>query len=209
MRSWLALAIGLLVIAAAAGVTLSHEPLTVARENLPLSHTTLVTTTTPAGACQAHETLPRGTSAIRLGLTTDLGPRVMLQVLSGTRTLTRGAHAPGWDGASVTVPVRPVSRAFAPVKICFQLSSLNGPVSILGSHTRRAKAARAAGKPLPGRVHIEYLRSGGRSWWSMADAVSWRLGLGRAASGTWSSLLVMALAGILVVLSSWLVIREL
>jgi hypothetical protein len=209
VRIAITLATGLLLIAIATGVTLAHAPLVVARENISLTHKTLVTTDTAASACQTHEALPRGTSAIRLGLTADVGPRVAVQVLAGARVLTRGARAAGWAGASVTVPVKPVSRADAPVEICFQMSLLNGPVEMLGSPSAHGLAARADGKTLPGRMHVEYLRPGHRSWWSMATAVAWRLDLGRAASGTWYALIVIALAATVAALTSWLVLREL
>jgi hypothetical protein len=209
VRIGLALVAGLLLLAVAAGVTLAHAPLVLAGENSGWTHTTVVRTTTATGACQANEALPRGTVAIRLGLTTVLGPEVTVRALSDTRLLTQGVHAPGWEGASVTIPVRPLARTVAPVRVCFQLSLLNSPVAMLGWHTGHATAAVAEGKPLPGRMHIEYLRAGRESWWSMASSIARRLGLGRAASGTWNALLVMALAVALIVLSSWLLKREL
>jgi hypothetical protein len=210
VRIGLALVAGLLLIALAAGVTLSHAPLVLAQENsASFPHTTVARTTIPTGACQTGEVLPQGTAAIRLGLTTVLGPKVTVRVLTASRLLAQGVHGPGWEGASVTVPVRPLAQTFAPVRVCFQLSLLNGPVSMLGWHTGHAVAAIAEAKPLPGRMHIEYLRPARESWWSMASSTARRLGLGRAASGTWNALLVMALAVALIVLSSWLLKREL
>jgi hypothetical protein len=205
----LALAAGLLLIGIAAAASLAHAPLVVAHENAPLTHATLVSTNTPTGACQAGEVLPRGTSAVRLGLTTVLGPRVAVQVLSHGRVIARGVHGPGWAGASVAVGLRPLARTFAPVTFCFRMDLLNGFVSMLGWHTHRALAATADGKPLPGRMHLEYLRRGSESWWSMVLPIARRLGLGRPASGTWNAVLAAALALGLIALSSWLVVREL
>lgn len=209
MRIRLALVAGLLMIAIAGGVTLAHAPLVVARDNSAVTHDELVKTTEPAGACQAGEVLPRGTSAIRIGLTTVLGPRAMVRVLAGSRLVTQGVQKPGWEGASVTIPVRRVARTFAPVTVCLRLSLLNGPVAMLGWPTSRAVSAIGEGKHLPGRMHIEYLRRGSESWWSMASATARRLGLGRAASGTSNAFLVLALAAVLIALSSWLLTREL
>jgi hypothetical protein len=209
VRIGLALAAGLLLIVLAVAIALAHAPLVLARQNLAQTHTTVARTTIPTGACQAGEVLPRGTSAIRLGLVTVLGPEVAVRVFSGSRLLTRGVHGPGWEGASVTIPVRSLARTFVPVRVCFALSLLNGPVSMLGWHTGHAAAAVAEGKPLPGRMHIEYLRPARETWWSMVSATARRLGLGRAASGTWNALLVMALAVVLIALSSWLLKREL
>jgi hypothetical protein len=209
VRIGLALAAGLLLIALATAVALAHAPLVRVRQSSAQTHTMLARTTIPNGACQAQEVLPQGTSAIRLGLVTVLGPEVAVRVFSGSRLLARGVHGPGWEGASVTVPVRPLARTFAPVRVCFGLSLLNGPVSILGWHTGHAEAAIAEGKPLPGRMHIEYLQPARETWWSMASATARRLGLGRPASGSWNALLVMALAVVLIALSSWLLKREL
>ncbi len=209
MRIAVALAASLLAIAVAMVAALAHAPLTVARQNLPQTHHPLGSTERAGSACQGGESLPRDTSAIRLGITAALGPRVTLQILSGPRVITRGAHAAGWDGASVTVPVKPVARTFTPVRICFQLRQLNGPVEMLGVPTGHARAATSEGRPLTGRMHIEYLRPGGASWWSMATATAWRFSIGRAASGPWNVFAVLALAALLVALSLWTATREL
>ena len=208
MRVKVALAVGLALIALAFVLTLAHAPLTVARGGVATEHT-LVSTAKPASACQGGETLPRGTTTLRLSLVTELGPRVAVKVLSGSRLVTRGATPPGWSGASVTVPVQPLPRTVAPVKVCFAMTQMNGNVAMRGSPTGHALAARSVEGPLPGRMGIEYLRPGGSSWWSKATAVARRLGLGRAASGTWNAFLVIALAASFIALSSWLVVKEL
>ena len=56
---------------------------------------------------------------------------------------------------------------------------------------------------------IEYLRAGRSSWWSLASSVAHRMGLGRAASGTWIVFLVIALMILVATLASRLVLREL
>lgn len=208
MRVKVALAAGLALIAIALAVTLVHSPLTIAREGSPASQT-LVSTSQAARGCQAQETLPRGTSAIRLSLTSSLGPKVTVKVLSGKRVLTHGSYPPGWAGASVTVPVTPVSRTVAPVKVCFGLSSVNGKVLMRGEPTAPAVAAKSEEGALPGRMSVAYLQPGHSSWWSQATSVARRLGLGRSAAGTGNALLVLLLAATFVTLSSWLVLKEL
>jgi hypothetical protein len=209
VRIKVALAAGLLMIAITGIITLSRSPLTLARANFPETHHTLVSAEGSARACQAREVLPQGTSAIRLGMTTVIGPRVVVKILSGSRVVAEGSHAPGWDGASVTIPVRPLPHTTAPVKICFRLSSVNGTIELLGLPTRNTVAATTEGHALPGRVHIEYLRPSSHSWWSMANTVAWRLSIGRAFSGAWIVLLVLALLIVVVTLPAWLVTREL
>lgn len=207
MRIRVALAVGLALIALAFVVALAHAPLTVALRGVATEHT-LVGTTKPASACQANETLPRDTITIRLGLTSALGPKVTVRVLDGSRVVTRGTVSPGWSGASVMVPVKPVSRTLAPIEVCFAMTQMNGKIAMRGTPTRRALAAKTTEGPLPGRMGIEYLRPGGGSWWSRVTAVARRLGLGHAASGAWNALLVMALVTTLIALSSWLVVKE-
>ncbi len=202
------LAVGLAVIAAAFVATLSHSPLTVARGDSSTAGG-LVSTQHSAHACQSDEALPRGISAIRLALFSVLGSKVTVRVLSGSRVLTQGSYPPGWSSGSVTIPVSPVARATAPVKVCFTLSSMNAPVSLRGWQTRPAVAALSGGGPLPGRMGIEYLRPSRHSWWSSAASVIRRLGYGHAAGGLWNALLVAALALAFLALSSWLLVKEL
>lgn len=208
MRIRVALAVGLGLIAVAFAVTLAHAPLTVAREGVATEHA-LARTTRPASACQGGETLPRDSSALRLSLTSALGPRVAVKVLSGSRVLTSGVTSPGWADASVTVAVRALSRTVAPVTVCFVMTQMNGKVTVRGSLTSPRTAAISARGPLLGRLGIAYLRPGGSSWWSRAAAISRRLGLGRAANGTWNAFLAIALTASFITLSSWLIAKEL
>ncbi len=207
-RIRVALAIGLALIALAFALTLAHAPLSVARRGVAPEQT-LVSAGKPASACQAGETLPRATTALRLSLTSALGSRVTVKVLSGPRAVTHGTTPPGWSDASVTVPVQPLSHTVGPVTVCLALAQMNGKVAMRGSHTSRAQAATSGGERLPGRMNIEYLRPGADTWWSQATAVARRLGLGRTASGTWNAVLVMVLAASFITLSSWLVVKEL
>lgn len=208
MRIRVALGVGLALIALAFVVALAHTPLTVAQKGVA-TESTLVSTTKPAAACQARETLPRDTAALRLSLTSALGPRVTMKVLSGSRVIAHGTTPPGWSDASVTVPVQPLSHTVVPVKVCFAMTQMNGKIAMRGTRTSPAVAIRSPEGPLAGRMGIEYLRPGSDSWWSQVGAIARRLGLGRAASGTWNALLVLVLVASVITLSSWLVVKEL
>ncbi len=204
-----ALAGGLALIAIAVAVALSRSPMVTARARGAPPEKKLVLTTEEASGCQRGELLPRGTTAIRLGLFAVTTPEVAVRVFAGSRTVTEGALAPGWTGEGATVPVKKVSRAVSPVTVCFRIKSLTGEVMMVGVSTPPAEATVGGGRRLPGRISIEYLQPGNRSWWSRAASVARRLGLGRAASGTWNALLVMVLAAAVLALSSWLVVRDL
>jgi hypothetical protein len=204
----LVLAGGLAITAVAVGVTLSHSPLSVAATNGVPRASTIGETEVNTGACQADETLPAGTSAIRLGLAVTIGPQVLVKVLSGSRVIARGVRGTGWNGGALTVPLAKVDRTHSHVTVCFQLSRLTGRVSLLGMQTGVALAARDGGQTLPGRMAIEYLRPGQR-WWSVAGSVIRHMGLGRAASGVWIVFPIAALTTAVIALASWLTIREL
>jgi hypothetical protein len=193
----------------AAILTLSHAPSTIAGTNGVPRTASLSRKASITGGCQAGETLPRNTSAVRLGLAVVIGPRVTVTMLTGSHVITRGTEGTGWDGSAVTVAVRPVRRALSHVTICFRLSFLTGNVTVIGSPTNPAVAAVADGETLRGRMRIEYLRPGSRSWWSQIVGVIRHMGLGRAWSGSWIALAIASLGGACIALASWLVVREL
>jgi hypothetical protein len=93
--------------------------------------------------------------------------------------------------------------------VCFSVRDLNGSVAMVGRKTSGAEATVGGGRPLPGRISVQYLQPGHRSWWSLALSVARRLGLGRTAPGTWNALLVALLAAGVLGLSAWLVVRDL
>ncbi len=80
----------------------------------------LATTDYKADACQSGESLPRGTTAIRLSLGAFTG-RSSSQGNLRSRVVVSGERGSGWAGQTVTVPVTAVSRTISPVKICFSI----------------------------------------------------------------------------------------
>jgi hypothetical protein len=199
----------LLLGAAALVITLSHSPIAVARVN-DKEQVTLGAVHQSTSACQSGEVLPRDTSAIRLQMFALTGPRVTVAVLAHGHVIANGERASGWTGGSVTVPVNHLATAQLGVTLCFALF-MNGDEELLlaGEQTNEARAARARTEALPGRIGAEYLRPSSSSWWSLAQPVARRMGLGHAWSGTWSSLLVLTLMVGVTLLSSAVVFREL
>ncbi len=210
MRIKIVLAAGLALIAVAAAATLLHAPSTVAATNGVAPSEQLMSAIGDAAACQSGETIPAGTTAIRLQIAATTGPQVSVEAWHAGRIVTRGTQAPPWYGAVVTIPVRAVAHRIAHAKICFQLRQLSGQVEVFGSRARASSAARSeAGAPLPGRATIAYLRPGPRSWWSLADGVIWHMQLGRAASGSAIVVAIAALAAAAIAVGAWTVAREL
>ncbi len=203
-----ALAGGLALTAIAVAIVLSHSPQILVGTNAIEPSTRLTSVPGGGSACQADETLPAGTSAIRLSLGASAGPRVAVTVLSGKTVITHGEGAPGWIGYVVTIPVKPLDHAVHHATVCFAFTGANERVSFLGVPTPTRSAATSGAGVLPGRIAIEYTRPGSSSWWSLALSVARRMGLGRAWAGTWIVLLVATLMATSIALASWLTIRE-
>ncbi len=209
MRTSIVLAAGLVLIAAILAVTLARSPPTLAGTNRVPAENLIGLVERNVGACQTGETLPAGTSAIRLSLVSIVGPRVAVRVLSGGRVVTRGSTGAGWTSSEVTVPVAPLARGVSPVTLCVQLSDLNGEVEFKGAHTSAPVAVSERGERLHGRLRVEYVRAGHSSWLSLISAIARHVSLGRAASGMWVVFFILALALSVVVLTSWGIVREL
>ncbi len=203
------LGIGLLLGVAAVGVTLAQSPLTVTRVNVA-DHAVLGIARRTLDVCQSNEALPAGTSAIRLRVEAFYGPRVAVEVLAGEQAVAHGERGSGWTGGAVTIPVSPLATARSGVDLCFALY-LGGEESCLlvGQPMTGALAARSGDEPLPGRVGVEYLRSGRTSWWSLAPAVARRMGLGHALTGVWDALLALTLTSAVALLCAGLILRRL
>jgi hypothetical protein len=205
-----ALATGLALLAAAIGITLLQSPISVAGTNgIPQEEAIIAVAQRGTTYCQAQEHLPRGTSAIRLGLSATTGPRLSLVVTSGRRVVTSGVRDAGWTTRGVTVPVTPLPRAISEARICVSFPPSNEMVLLYGRETSPSIAASVGQQALPGRFWIEYLRPGKGSWASLAPSVARRMGLGRAGAGIWIVLLTLALMMVVATLASNLVLREL
>ncbi len=209
MRTSIVLAAGLALIAAILGVTLVRSPPTLGGTNRVPANSLLGIVKRPVGICQTGETLPAGTLAIRLSLGSIVGPRVAVSAVSGGRVITRGSTGAGWTSSEVTVPVDPLARGTAPVTLCVRLSDLNDEVKLKGARTSAPGAVSEGGERLHGRLQVEYVRAGHRSWLSLLSAVARHISLGRAGSGMWVVFFILALALSVVALTSWGIVREL
>lgn len=205
----LALAAGLLVLVGALALTLSGSPVVLARANAAPANQPILEAKR-GSACQTGEFIPAGTSAIRLTLVADAGPRVSVGMLSGKRQIAAGATASGWTSGAVTVPVKHFARPVSAATICFKFGPSAETVQLGGAATSTATAARTpTGVTLLGRFTVEYLRSGPTSWWSLASVVAHHFGLGRAPAGDWVAWMVVLVMAICVALASYLTLREL
>jgi hypothetical protein len=187
------LMVGVVLLAAVCAYALTRSPPRVLRaESKPTSVLTGVYGS--AAACQSSNVLPAGTSAIRLSLAAYLGAKLRVTVRSGRLVLTQGSRGADWTGTSVTVPVRPLSDSVPNVQVCFDLGPNSEPIFLFGVATpAREGMTLPSGRRLPGKIGVEYLAAGRKSWWSSVLTVARHMGLGRAFSGTWVVLLVAAM----------------
>jgi hypothetical protein len=191
----IALVAGFTLLATGIGLTLARSPTSVAASNKVHGQEAEVIASASRGAtyCQAGETLPQGTSAIRVALAASIGPHVKVIVSAGARPITGGEQESGWTGSVVTVPLEPLPRAASGVTVCVSFRLAHETLGLVGRKTPARIAARQGHQPLAGRTWIEYLRPGTRSWASLASSIVRNMGFGRADGGAGIVLLALAL----------------
>jgi Predicted membrane protein (DUF2142) len=203
-RVRVALCSALTLIAIALVATLSRSPPVVAATNSVAAEESVATTNGSSVFCQGDESLPSGTSAIRLWVNTNISPSVQVTVTSASRLLTRGEQQPGRLTAAIAIPVARLARAVADANVCFKFGPAVETVQLIGGkvpHRRRGEA--------PFKIRVEYLRAGQQTWLALAPSIARRIGLGRAPSGSWVALLPVVLMAIATLLAARLVLRQL
>ena len=190
----------------AIAVVVSRSPLTVIGTNAVAAPNAVEFLRGDQTMCVSGGTIPRGATAIRVPLQANVGPRVSVSVSSGGRVATTGSRSAGWGAATaVIVPVTPTTRPIPQSRVCVT----PGPLHYITVNATALTSTSATGQRLSSEgLHLEYLRSGAASWWSLAPSIAYRLGLGRAPAGAWAVFLVLALTIAAAVLASWLAYRS-
>jgi hypothetical protein len=211
MRSvGIALTLAGTLTALAIAVTLHGAPMSVAATNGIPDAGEIATTKRSTSACQDNETVPAGTTAVRLTLAAEIGPKVTLTAISHGRTITRGVRGPGWTGAAVTVPVQRVAQTASGADICFALARPLEVIELFGRHTVGANSLIGTRRQrLPGRLGVEYLRSGSRSWLSLLPSIARRMGFGHAWGGAWIAFALVITMLCAAAVMARLILREL
>jgi Predicted membrane protein (DUF2142) len=199
----IALAGGLALLAIAIVARVSRSPLLVVGTNSvePTAH--LVVRKGETSLCQSNEVLPLGTSAMRLWISVNIGPRVTVAALSGSRVIAQGEQSSGWTGAVVTIPIAPVPRRSSEATVCIGLGPLVERIYLVGGQSHQR-----GGGPST-KMRIEYLRPGGRSWWTKASSVARRMGLDRDPGGAWIALIPLVLMAAATALTALLILGQL
>ncbi len=208
MRIQIAIAVGLTLTAIAVGIGLSRSPLVLAgTDGTPLPDE-IGATAQPTTICQPEETIPQGTTVIRVSLLALLGPKLKLTATAGGRPVTSGELGYGWTGAVVAIPVRRVARTYAHATVCVAMAKRQQLVNLRGANTKFAPAVSEGTQVLPGRMRFEYLRPDRSSWLSLALPTARRIGL-TIGGGGGIVVVVFLLLLTVTTLSSWLLVRDL
>jgi hypothetical protein len=149
-----------------------------------------------ARRCQDGEVVPGDTAALRLLVGTYGRPAPGVHVsVRGPRgqLLTSGTRAPGGPEGNVEIPVGRVDETSGGNRVCVTVSG-PGRTVLYGS---------------AGRLHLEWMRPGSESWFSLIPTIAHRFGLAKA--NVFGSLLLAPAA--LILLAAWaaaarLVVRE-
>jgi Predicted membrane protein (DUF2142) len=204
LRVRLALAAGLTALAVALGFVLTDSPMGVVGTNGVAANFAVTFIRSSGINCQAGGTVPRGTEAIRVSLSANSGPKVGLEVLSGSTLVSSGERAAGWGiDETVTVPITRVARTIGNARICTTVGQMVEPIQVNGSTAQSAGGGRTV------LLRMEYLRAGSRSWLALVPSIARDMGLDHAPSGAWVAYLVIAVMVVVMLLASRLVLREL
>jgi hypothetical protein len=174
-------ALGLLaLIAAALAILLQSAP---RRAGTNLTSNTGYVIPLQAGGqlCEPGELLPGDTGALRLSISSAAAPAPPLDVTigAGTRSLARGHLAAGWRPGLVTIPVSRIRETQQGATVCL-VNRGSHSISFGGSVPDADFYVVLGGKPLSGRMRIEYMRPGSESWFALLPTLTHRFSLAKA-----------------------------
>jgi hypothetical protein len=175
------LAAGLLAIVIAAVVVLAQSEPRQAGTNLTADAGFAITLGPRQKLCEPEELLPGDTGALRLNASTGglPGPRLGVDISSPSGPVSSGVLPAGWRSGEVLIPLSRVPQTLPSTTVC--VSNLGSrPVAFGGSVPDSGFMIDVAGKPLSGRLRIEYMRPGSESWFALAPTLVHRFSLAKA-----------------------------
>jgi hypothetical protein len=133
--------------------------------------------------CEPGELVPGDTGALELSATTPTATALpaLALVISGPTgaSLTSGQLAAGAAPGRIRIPVRTVRETTQGMVVCLRNLG-NTEVAFGGSVPDQIFQIQLAGKPLYGRLRIDYLRPGSESWLALAPTLAHRFSLGKS-----------------------------
>lgn len=159
--------------------------------------------------CEPDELLPGDTGGLRLSASSgaEPGPRLDVTIAAGARRLASGGLAAGWRSGTITIPVS-VVHATQGATVCL-VNRGSSRVSFGGSVPDANFYVALGGKPLSGRLRIEYMRPGSESWLALLPALLHRFSLAKAdLVRHWAAPAVLLLMVLAIALALRTILRE-
>lgn len=160
--------------------------------------------------CEPGELLPGDTGALRLRASSSApgGPRLSVSISDSAGRISSGALAQGWRSGTVSIPVSRIAQTLPAATVC--IANLGDrQVSFGGSAPDASFYVAIAGKPLSGRLRIEYMRPGSESWFSLLPTLAHRFSLAKGGLVRhWAIFGTIVLMLLALALSVWIVLKE-
>jgi hypothetical protein len=174
-------AAGLLAIIVAAAVTLLHSSPRRAGTNLTSDAGYGIALGAGQRLCEAGELLPGDTAGLKLDANTGGLPGPALEAtINGPRgPVSAGRLKAGWRSGRVVIEVSRVADTLSGATVCLRNAGTS-QVAFGGSVPDSGFFVELAGKPLSGRLRIEYMRPGRESWLELLPALAHRFSLAKA-----------------------------
>lgn len=204
------LALGLLAIAIAGVAILLQREQRRAGTNLTTDAGYAIQLSPGQQLCEPGELLPGDTGALRLDASTKglPGPPLSASIGSASGPVSSGLLKGGWRTGRVTIPISHVRDTMSGATVC--LRNLGAvPLAFGGSVPDSGFFIQVAGKPLGGRVRIEYMRPGRESWLGLLPTLAHRFSLAKAdLVRHWAAGAVLVLMLLAVALAARTLIKE-
>ena len=175
------LAVGLLALfGAALAILLQREP-RLAGTNLTSDVGFVIPLGPGQQLCEPGELLPGDTGALKLDATTNgVASPALSAALSGPGgPVGTGVLNAGWRPGIVSIPVSRVPDTVSGATVCLRNLGAS-QVAFGGSAPDSGFFIQIAGKPLSGRLRIEYMRPGSESWLQLLPTLVHRFSLAKA-----------------------------
>jgi hypothetical protein len=173
-------AAGLAAVAVAALALLLHSEPRRSGTNLTTNTGYVIALHGGEQLCEPGELVPGDTGALRLSASTGgaPGPRLDATIGVGARALAAGSLPAGWRSGTIAIPISRVRSSQEGASICLVNRGSHG-VSFGGSVPDASFYVVLGGKPLSGRLRIEYMRPGSESWFALLPTLVYRFSLAK------------------------------
>ncbi len=181
-RTLVVLLVGLVALLAAGTVGLLQRAPRRAGTNLTADAGFTIALAAGQELCEPGELVPGDTGALRLDASTGAaarGPALSTTVGLPTAGASAGSLAAGWRSGVVQIPLRRVPATLSGATVCIRNHG-PGSVAFGGSVPDSGFIIQLAGKPLGGRLRIEYMRPGSESWLQLLPTLSHRFSLAKS-----------------------------